>query len=205
MTSTSTRLPPRRRPPREEGERRTLGGIVLTPFKVLAVIIPVVAGLLGIVFLLWPDAKPQGAPTQKGADLGDITIEPMTFGTYLERVELPAGTLSDAAKAQRGVMTQFDATMRGYKGDDLTPRWQLVSTRDGRQIKHSRATTLRPEANEDQVSFFFFVPVPKAPATRCYRVIVQLYREGSLVPIRPIRSERFRGQAATSCGPATGA
>ena len=65
--------------------RRALDGV-----KTIGAVAGAVAAVLGVLFLLLPNLRPQPTPEEGSATFGKPTLEqPVTFGQYLRRVELP--------------------------------------------------------------------------------------------------------------------
>jgi hypothetical protein len=150
-----------------------------------------IATLLGVVFLLWPSLKPQGAPPTKAAALSNLTLDrDITFAQYLDRKALSREPYQAADLSRRGAFVSFGFTIEGYKDKRLPLRWQLVDEGTGDQITQSRDVAITPDADTDQGNWDVWVPVPRSHARRFY-VQLQLYNDRGAVPIGSLRTPIF--------------
>lgn len=149
------------------------------------------ATTLGIVFLLWPSLKPEGAPPTKGAELSNTRLDrSITFAQYLSRKSLSTTPYRPADLRRVGAFVTFDFTVEGYKGVRLPLRWELIDARSGDQLAQSRDLAIEAEAQTDQGSWDVWVATPRARRRRLY-VQIELYEHRGAVPIARLRTADF--------------
>jgi len=153
-----------------------------------------VATLLGVIFVLWPSLKPEGPPPAKSATLTNATVDRnLTFGQYLDRIEQSRSSYQPADLRKRGAIVQFDYRIEGYKGKRLPLRWQLVDSRSGDQLAHSRDMRLIAEAGTDRGNWPQWIPIPAGRRPRRVFVQLQLYEPSGRFPLSRLRTPVFRG------------
>jgi hypothetical protein len=157
----------------------------------------VVVLLLVGAFLLWSSLKPHGQGTApvRAAALRNPTLDRgITFGQYLTRKHFSRDPYTAGALARRGALVTFDFRIQGYKDKRLPLRWQLTDARTGDQPEEGSGVGIIPDADVDQASWDFWVPVPGA-RNRRYFVQLQLYDDRETVPIGRLRTETFGSTA----------
>jgi hypothetical protein len=166
-----------------------------SPLALVGEIVGVLSGIGGIlaaVFLLLPSLQPEPPAREKGGSLSKVTTEPrVTFGQYLLRTGQPQAGFSKAFLDRPGVFVQFNVTIIGYKGKDLPLRWELVDAATGAQVRSSKSTFLRAEAQEDQASWHLWDALPRRRGE--FYVLVQLFDDEGRVPLDRVKTETFRG------------
>ena len=86
-------------------------------------IVTIAATIIGLVFVFRPGCTPQDVGK---ATVDDVrVVQPVTFVRYLQRLKLPAGTLSREQLRRRGVMIEFHYDITGFRGKKLPLRWEL--------------------------------------------------------------------------------
>ena len=61
-----------------------------------------IAAIVGLVFLFFPDWAPDPTPDEGSAEFSEPTLEhPVTYGQYLDRVEIPRDTSTPEELAGR--------------------------------------------------------------------------------------------------------
>jgi len=151
--------------------------------KALAVIIPLVAATLALVFTVRPSLKPCVGAT--GAEFTGVPVFPhVRFRDHLFR--------SGASRAEmRGEPNVLGAEVRfSYKTDDLRGEtlpitWSLVSIEKDGTLgavvpgqDRALAMLVTPDSCSGTGGKDLFVPVPDK--RKRYRVVLELYREQSL-------------------------
>ncbi len=163
-------------------------GIVVKGF---AAAVPLAATLVTLVFSLWPSLKPRDPPALKGATIGHVQIDhPVSFRQYLRRAELPAAGHTGSELSRAGAFVQFDLAIQGFAGAKLPLRVMLIDVRSGNLVSQSKIVLFRPLVDDDRASWQEWVRIPRHP--RAYRVILQLYDPGGVVPLATQRSKTFR-------------
>ena len=106
-------------PPLEAAADRILRSLPVRIARWTSAAVGFVATLLGVVFLLVPGLKPDEPPRDKGAALTNATVEWLTYGQYLDRVDTPPAGLDATALARTGILVEFDFAIDGYKDKPL--------------------------------------------------------------------------------------
>jgi hypothetical protein len=154
-----------------------------------------ISAVLGVVFILWPQLKPEPPPPVKSAQLAKLTVDrKVTFGQYLDRFDLPKDAFSANQLARQGVFLQFRIETTGFKGKELPLKWELFDAKSGNQVGESKSTFVEPGANTDSLSWHAWVPLPgrKGP----FFVLVQLLNEKGIIPLDRLQTRPFPGLAA---------
>ena len=161
----------------------------------IAGVVSTLVGVVGLLFVLAPNLKPEPPPLRKEAFFGGIEVERnVTRAQYLQRIDQGVGSYGHEQLQETGVLVRFNVVMTGHKGDDLPLRWALYDARTGGQIHKDVATTLTPEAETDQASWQVWTPLPKQRGA--YYVLLQLFEEDGLVPINHAQTQAFGGVAS---------
>jgi hypothetical protein len=134
-----------------------------------------VGAFLGVLFLLWPSLAPEGPPATQSATLEKPTLDRMvTFGQYLDRIELSRAPFDRSRLARRGALVEFDFMITGYRGKHLPLRWQLIDAESGNQLDQSSDTFITADATTDRGTWHVWVRSPKRRFRRLF-VEIQLY------------------------------
>lgn len=173
-------------PMREAGPDKVLRSLPVRVARWTSAIVGFVATLLGVVFVLFPGAKPDGPPVTMRAALSQPTAEVLTYGQYLDRVDLRRSPYDASALRRRGVFIELDWSAEGYKDKALPLRWQLIDARRGEQLGRSRDISVTPEAPHDAATGRLWAPLPRG-RTRDLAVQVELYDETGRWPIAQSR------------------
>ena len=74
-----------------------------------------------------PTSRPEPTPQEGSATFEKPTLEqPVTFGQYLRRVELPPRGYTPKQLQQAGVIAAVQLTIKGYRGKSLPLRWYAL-------------------------------------------------------------------------------
>jgi hypothetical protein len=154
-------------------------------------LVALVGGVVGLVFTFWPNVKPRPAPAERSGNLSDLVVTPgLTFRQYLERIDQSTGGLDRKTLGRRGALLEFDVGATGYKGHKLGLRYQLLDLPTGEMVGEEQATTVKPEAERDVISWQEFLPFPAA-AHGPFRAVVELLDPRG-TPLKRVRSRPFR-------------
>ena len=163
-------------------------------------LVGLIAGIVGLLFIAFPGWRPQPPPDTGTVAVSDIRVrQPVTFGRYLRRLKLPAGTLSREQLDRRGVLIEFQAQIDGFKGKQLPLRWELNDAATNDAVDEDQAVTIVPSTNKEGRTWFVWAPAPET--TGKYYVTVTIYQppKGDVdVPLEAFDSPEFTGVAATS-------
>ena len=79
-----------------------------------------------------PGLRPDPTPDEGSATFSKPTFEqPVTYGQYLDRVEIPRDTSTEEELQRPGALVSVQVTIKGYRGQALPLRWYLL---DGAEI-----------------------------------------------------------------------
>lgn len=164
--------------------------VLLDGLRLISAVVVFGATFLGIVFLLWPWLKPEGPPETRGAMLNNFTLDrKVTFGQYLDRIELSRAPYKPDQLGRPGVLVEFNVVITGYKGKRLPLRWQLIDEESGEQLHGSRDLLIVPGSSTDQNAWPVWVPRPKGRERHLF-VKVTLYDPNG-VPVARGRTQLF--------------
>ena len=91
--------------------------------------IPILATLIGIGVTLRHELTTTSPPARRAA-LSNLTLDRnVSFGQYLDRIELPRRPYTDAQLGRKGVYLEFDISVTGYRGKRLPLRWLVLDMR----------------------------------------------------------------------------
>ncbi len=163
----------------------------------LAAGVPIVSGLLGIVFLLAPELKREPPPPTRRATVTELTVDPaVSFRQYLQREEQPADGYDARELARPGILIRYGFAITGYRGRKLPVRWELYGVASGELVAQDKAILLRAQANEDSGSWTNWIEAPRRRGR--YYVQVRIYDEAGKVPLHVKSSEPFALPAAAA-------
>jgi hypothetical protein len=152
-------------------------------------LVTITATIIGLVFVFRPGCTPQDVGK---ATIGEVrVVQPVTFRRYLQRLELPPGTLSREQLRRRGVLIEFHYEINGFRGKKLPLRWELNDATTNNLIGQDQAVTITPSTNAEGRKWFVWVPAPKT--RRRYYVTVTIYQPDGTVPLQDFDSPKFRG------------
>src|SRR5262249_19345480 len=147
--------------------------------KQAGVIVGLISGVVGLLFLLFPGIRPAtpAGPRDRSATLSDVSApSPATRGQYLDYADLKKAGLTKAQLEQRGAMSSFKVTLVGYKGKTLPLQRQVVDLSTGDVIGETRDFTLRPNSDaENHRPFWDWVPL--RPGRGSYVMVFKLFAD----------------------------
>ena len=165
-------------PTGKRGLRGWLGELS-TAVKTAGGIAGSIAAILGVVFLLWPNIKPGPDPAEGSADFTKPTLErPVTFGQYLDRVDLTRDPYSQADLAREGVLAGFGLTIKGYKGKDLPLRWFVLDTGTHEIVdQQNKKLLLHPDRDTARLTRSVWIAKPQGGGP--FKIVFELYPPGA--------------------------
>jgi hypothetical protein len=162
-------------------------------------LVSAVAAVVGLVFVFAPGLKPDPPAPEKGADFTQVVAEPnVTREHYLRRLDQGPGDYSRGQLRTPGVIAAFNVSITGHRGEALPLRWGIYDAANGRQVYREKATTLRPEAANDEASMQVWAPLPRGGGL--YYVLFQLFETDGTVVIDHARSPTFAGLVGSARG-----
>jgi len=192
MSSTDTAPSPKRRrkrPATTPKKERSVFALVGQAGALVALI----GGIVTLVFVFRPGWKPKPPADVGTAAITDVRVlQPVTFRRYLQKQELPAGTLSREQLLKPGVLVSFHYELDGFRGRNLPLRWELNELKTNKLVDQDQAVTITPSTNAEGRDWYVWVPQPKA--RRRYYITVTLYQpEKQLMPLRHFDTPPFTG------------
>ncbi len=196
MTTDAARTDPE--PPPRGRLRLWLEGLSARA-KALGGLATLVSSVLAVVFLLVPNLKPEPTPAEGSATFAEPTLEqPVTFGQYLDRIELPRDVYTPDDLARPGALAGFGLTIKGFKGERLPLRWFVLDTVsheivDGQSKRH----TFEPDRNVAPLTWSVWIPLPAAAGP--FKAVFEIYPPGAqpgqpgLAPLDRTETETFAG------------
>jgi len=135
--------------------------------------------VLGLVFLLFPDLRPDPTPDESSATLSQPTLEqPVTFGQYLDRVESPRDPYTPEQLAEGGAFVVLQVEIKGYNGERLPTRWYVLDTGTHEIVnQQSRRYVFEPDRDVATFSWPVWAAVPEEPGT--FKLVFEIYPPGA--------------------------
>jgi hypothetical protein len=177
--------------PERRGVRKWLSELSTT-VKAIGGVAAAIAAIVGLVFLFFPDLRPTGTSDEGSATFSKPTVEqPVTFGQYLDRVEIPRDGHTQEILQRPGALVSVQVTIKGYRDQALPLRWYLL---DGAEIvdQQSRRHTLTADRNDAPAAWSFWAPLP--PGAGPFKVVVQIFPpdvKPGVVPLDEEATEPF--------------
>jgi hypothetical protein len=139
-----------------------------------------VASVLALVFLLLPNLQPTASEgsSEGTAELSEPRVEtPVTFGQYLDRVEVSRASFGEEQLRRPGALVTVDVAIRGYRGQALPMRWYLLDGAGDIVDQQSRRHSIRADRDETPAVWPFWVALPDRPGP--FRVVVEAFPPGA--------------------------
>lgn len=154
-----------------------------------------VVGLLtataGLVFLFWPEGRPQADPTTAAGSVALTVEDPVTYRQYLLLENVDPELSSPHTLDRRGAVVKVSGQLSGYRNRRVTMRWLLIDETGGPALQNARRS-FTPD-RDGPFTQRIFVEVPKPGR---YKVRVQLFppeaeREAGIAPLADEDTESF--------------
>jgi len=180
----------------KRGLRKWLGNLS-TGVKTIGAVAGAIAAVLGVVFLLVPNLRPEPTPQEGSATFEKPTLEqPVTFGQYLRRVELPQEGYTPEQLKQPGVIAAVQLTIKGYRGERLPLRWYALDLGTHDIVdEQSKKYSFEPDRNVAPLTWPFWVALPKTPGP--FKIVFEIYPPNAkpgkpgVVPFAKAETESF--------------
>ncbi len=172
--STDATPAPETEPTEKRGLRKWLGNLS-TGVKTIGAVAGAIAAVVGVVFLLVPNLRPEPTPQEGSATFEKPTLEqPVTFGQYLRRVELPQEGYTPKQLQQPGVIAAVQLTIKGYRGERLPLRWYALDLGTHDIVdEQSKKYSFEPDRNVTPLTWPFWVALPKTPGP--FKIVFEIY------------------------------
>jgi hypothetical protein len=166
--------------------------------KQAAVLVGLVSGVVGLVFLLLPQLKPESPPppepppAEQSAKLSGLQLgADVTKGQYLERTDQPKLGFTAEQLARRGAFVTFRVVVVGFKGREIPLQREVFDARTGDQVDELRAVVVTPTANRVDSPWHDWVAL--RPGEGSYVLVVKVLDERGVRPMACAQSEPFGG------------
>ena len=184
------------------GRVRTWLSELSTTVKAVGGVAVALAAILALVFVIKPDWKPTPTPDEGSATFSKPTLEqPVSYGQYLDRVEIPRDTSTAEELARPGVLAGVMVTIKGYKGQALPLRWYVLDLGTHEIVdQQSKRNLLEADRNEAPVVWPFWVPLPQGPGP--FKLVLQIYPPNAkpgrpgVLPLSDAETDPFPGAPA---------
>jgi hypothetical protein len=155
-------------------------------------LVGLIAGLLSLVFIARPGCQPQAPADFTSAAITDVRVERgVSFGQYLDRIDVSRGSLSDMYLGRRGALIQFHYAIRGFKGKSLPLQTELIDDNSHDRVGEPEAgVQIHTSTNADERDWYAWTSVP---AHGRYHAVVTIYEPGGRVPLRAFSTDQFTG------------
>ena len=170
----STDATPAPEPAPKRGLRKWLADLS-TGVKTIGGIAGAIAAVLGVLFLLVPSLRPEPTPEEGSATFEKPTLEqPVTYGQYLRRVEIPLEGYTPEQLKETGVIAAVQLTIKGYRGERLPLRWYALDLGTHDIVdEQSKRYTFEPDRNVTPLTWPFWVALPKTPGP--FKIVFEIY------------------------------
>jgi hypothetical protein len=159
----------------------------------LATVVGMVSGVIGLVFLLSPNLRPEPDSPARSATLALLDVQPrLTRRQYLQRVDMSSATDTFTPKqlSERGVFVEYRYTVVGYKGKDLPVKQELIDAASGDQISEAKTILIQPLVTEDTGAWNAWMQLPNRRGE--FYVLLQLLEPKGVVPLDRLKTPTFR-------------
>jgi hypothetical protein len=161
-----------------EGSRRGTSRVVRI-LSTIAVVVPLLAAAVGLIFTLRPSLRPCLADSE-ASFTGAPVFPRVHFHDHLIRIGVPREVVGGEPNVT-GAEIRFSYRVSGFRGAQLPVTWSLVRIeRDGtlgavvRGQDRALAMTVTPDACSESGGHDLFVQIPSQRER--YRVVLELYR-----------------------------
>jgi hypothetical protein len=165
-----------------EGDRQGTGR-VRRVLSTIAVVVPLLAAVVGLIFTLRPSLQPCLGDSE-AAFTGAPVFPRVRFHDHLIRSGVPREIVREEPNLI-GAEVRFSYRVSGFRGAQLPVTWSLVRIeRDGtlgavaRGQDRALALTVTPDACSESGGHDLFVQIPTQG--KRYRVVLELYRTARL-------------------------
>lgn len=183
----------------------------------ISAIVTLVGGVVALIFLFWPNLRPDEGPTAMGAELSNSRIESgVTYGEYWERrkelilAKNPQTTEpTDEQRAFGGIVVTFQVVIEGYAQRPNLVRWTMLDAASGGRLDNHPELTeapgwpdkyIVPTAARDQVNAEIWVSLPAEPGP--YTLLIEVIDPDG-IPLAAIETDEFSGSPRTTPTPTT--
>jgi hypothetical protein len=196
----------------QAGGKGALSRWLRTGTGVISAGVSLLAGVLTVLFLLWPALRPDDGPAAFGATLSDPRLEQgVTLAdVYARRQETPRSTYTQEDLALTGTLVSYVVVIEGFQGKTCLLTWSLFDAETNARVADTALVDqlgwpdgeFTPVAAVDQASGEVWIRRPEQPGS--YIVRLELFDPNGQ-RLTSLDSAPFTvDRAAESSGPAPG-
>jgi hypothetical protein len=162
---------------------------------VIAALATAVAAIIGVVFTLSPNLKPEPLPPKRSAELSELALDPNArYSQYIDRLRVKRLRKSDFTPEklrEQGAVVSFRVRMVGYKDEPLHLDWQLIDVSTGRELHEDRSTVFIPSVNDDEATKDIWVAYPRQDGPFRLEIQLLLQRGNNFVVLSRLETKEF--------------
>jgi hypothetical protein len=150
-------------------------GRTMTLVKQVGVVVGLLSGAIGLVFLLFPQYRPEPSeptPDQSAAITGVVMNARTTRGQYLDYSDQSKLGFTKQQLGIVGASAFARVQIIGYRGRTLTLARQIVDARNGDVVGQARDFLVTPPAEKVSHRWWDWVPLPKGRGS--YVIVIKL-------------------------------
>jgi hypothetical protein len=148
------------------------------PLGKIVAIVTALGTLVGVVFLLLPNLKPEPPPTHLSATINNVSVEHnVTYEQYLKRLRHPTLGYDYRVLNLVGDIINFSVEIEGFKLQKCPMRWSVHDAQTKALVPEPElvdqlASVLTPEAVYDRAVSYIWVPLPAREGTFFVRLTI---------------------------------
>jgi hypothetical protein len=158
------------------------------------IVVGLITGVLGLVFLLFPDLRPDPSePTEdQSASVSGLVVNPgTTRGQFLDYSDQSKLGFTKEQLAIPGTSAFARVQLVGYRGKTLTLERQLIDARTGDVVGQARDFRVTPSAEKVTHRWWDWTPV--RPGRGSYILVIKVLDEEQKAAIACGQSAPFAG------------
>jgi hypothetical protein len=170
----------------------------MTLIQQAGVIIGVISGAVGLLFLFLPGLKPERhepAPEQSASISGLVLNPRTTRGQFLDYSDQSKLGFTRDQLAIVGASAFARVRVVGYRGEPLILQRQVIDARTGNVIGRQRDFQVRPTADTVSHRWWDWAPLPSGRGS--YVMVIKLLEKDGASAIACGQSRRFGGLAGS--------
>jgi hypothetical protein len=156
-----------------------------------------IASVLGVLFLLFPNLRPEGNPEELSAEISDLKTEhSILLEQYLKRSGLSTSDYTVRELQTTGIIIYFTVVAHGFRERTLSSQWSIFDAKTQRQIAEEGFSNrpgpeFTPEARRDRAGSDIWVPIPPREGTFYIRLELRddqkvrlAYKDSDMIAVR---------------------
>jgi len=174
-------------------------GQAISLAKKAAVIVGLAGSVLGVLFVLFPQLKPQRTtpPAEQSASVTGMVVNPRrTHGQFLDDSDQSKLGFTKTQLAQLGAEAFARVQIIGYRGHKLILERQVINARTGNLVGQTRDFTVTPPA--DTVNHRWWDWTPLRPGKGAYITVIKVLDDQQHAAIACGQTPPFGGSDGTT-------